>query len=148
MASGLLAPLEEEDVDYVNRLRVGQVIRGEFRRQRNYLFLQKWFCLAKFAYEHWEPSGLEGPKWKGVAPEKSFERFRRDLIILAGYYDASYRLDNSVRIEARSISFGSMGQEEFEALYSATVDVVLKHVLKDYTRKDLDKIVDQILGFA
>jgi hypothetical protein len=140
-------PVEQEDVEFVDGLKQGQVICADFRRMRNYRFHQKWFCLAQLAYEHWEPGQLRDARWKGVKPEKSFERFRKDLIILAGHFEAYYRMDGSVRVEAKSISFGSMDQEEFEKLYSATVDVVLKHVLKNYTREDLDAVINQLIGF-
>ncbi|MEJ1365643.1 MAG: DUF1367 family protein [Candidatus Sedimenticola sp. (ex Thyasira tokunagai)] len=105
--------------------------------------------LAKFAYEHWEPGEIEDPRLKGAIPEKSFDRFRKDLTILAGHYDAFYRIDNTVKVEAKSIAFWSMDEEEFEQLYSSTINAVLKHILKNYTRDDLDTVVDQLMmGFT
>jgi len=81
-------------------------------------------------------------------PEKAFEQFRKDLIILSGHYNAYYRLDGSVRIEAKSISFGSMNEDTFEELYSSTIDVVLKRILHHYTREDLENVVREAMRFA
>ena len=147
-SDGLLMPAGPEDAELVAKIKPTQVIRANFKRVRNYLFLQKWFCLARFAYDHWETGELQDARWKGVVPEKSFDRFRRDLIILAGYFEATYRMDGSVRIEAKSIAFDNMKEEEFDLLYSATVDVVLKRVLQNYTRDDLEYVVEQTLGFS
>jgi hypothetical protein len=68
---------------------------------------------------------------------------------MAGYYDATHRLDGSVRIEAKSISFANMTADNFAELYSNTIDAVLKHILTNYSRDDLDDTVEQLmLGFA
>lgn len=53
-----------------------------------------------------------------------------------------------VRLIAKSISFGSMGQDEFTALYDAVANVILSRVLRTYTREDLDTVVEKILGFV
>ena len=85
---------------------------------------------------------------KKVTPEKNFDRFRKDIIVLAGYYDATYRLNGDTRIEAKSISFGSMSEDEFEKLYSACVDVILQYVCTQYDGKMLDEVVEQAMAFA
>lgn len=148
MPNGTFVPAGPEEELVANRIKPLQVIRTDWKRVRNYAFLQKWFCLARFAFDHWEPKELQSPRYRGVVPEKSFSGFRKDLIILSGYYDAYYRVNGDVRIEAKSISFENMEQAEFERLYSATIDAVLKHVLTHYTRDDLDEVVEQALGYA
>jgi predicted amidohydrolase len=54
----------------------------------------------------------------------------------------------SKRGSAKSINFGSMGQEEFDGLYSSVIDVVPARILTNYTRDDIDSVVNQILGFV
>ena len=51
-----------------------------------------------------------------------------DMIIQAGYYDQVFDLAGNFGIEARSISFGKMDQEEFEQCYSALINVALKQI--------------------
>jgi hypothetical protein len=122
------------------------------KRIRNYEFHKKFFALVNYAYEFWEPAPLpDSPehRWrKKVTPEKNMDRFRKDLTILAGWYDAHYRVNGEVRIEAKSISFAAMDEDEFEKLYSATIDVILKHVCTQMTEERLRDIVDDILRFA
>jgi hypothetical protein len=146
-----LSPAHDEDFEALKGLKVGEVIKVNWTRPRprNVRYFRKWWALAKFAYEHWEPGELDDPRLKGVVPEKSFERFRKDLTILAGHYEAFYRVDNTVKVEAKSIAFWSMSEDEFDSFYNATVNAVLKHILKHYKREDLEQVVESLmLGFG
>ena len=141
-----LIPADPPTIEWFNKLKLGQVVMGEFKKVRNYAFLKKYFALLGVAYENWEP-GTVNSKYGTV--EKNFDRFRADLIILAGFYDVTVRLDGSTRIEPKSISFANMTHEEFEKLYSKTIDVLLKHVYgKDMDANKLNAIVEQYMSFA
>jgi len=143
-----LVPADLKTSDFIHSLKTGQVIHGKFTRVRNYKFHKRFFALLNFLYEHWEPGEFQDSKWKNIKPQKNFDRFRKDLIVLAGFYEAFYRLDGSTRIEAKSISFGNMGEEEFEELYSKVIDVGLKHILPNYNKTELEKVVDELLSFS
>lgn len=147
-SSGALLPATAADAEKIGKLKVGQVLRGEWKKQRNYKFHCKWWTLVEFAFDHWEPGEIDDHRLKGQAPEKNLERFRKDLIILTGRYEATHRLDGTVRIEAKSISFASMDNEEFEKLYSDTINVILKHVLKNYSFDQLDGVVANLMSFT
>jgi hypothetical protein len=144
---GILVPADEQSAKFVGKLIKNDVVTSDFVKPRNYRFHRKWFALVKFAYEHWQPSNLEDSKWKDVVPEKSFERFRKDIIIMSGRFDAVYRVDGSVRVEAKSISFASMNEEEFKDLWNATTTVILEKVLTNYTKDDLNNTVKQLEQF-
>lgn len=143
----LLYPENEDSEKYINNLKMQDVITADFKKPRNYQFHKKWFALVKYAYEHWQPSEFEESKWKGVVPQKSFDRFRKDIIIMSGHYNAVYRLDGTIRIEAKSMAFGSMNEEQFNELYNATFDLILDKVLTTYTNKDLQKVIKEIEDF-
>lgn len=144
---GILVPADKESEQFVDKLILNDVITSDFVKPRNYRFHKKWFAIVKFAYEHWTPAKLESPKWEGVIPEKSFDRFRKDIIIMSGRYDAVYRVDGSVRIEAKSISFAKMDEEEFIKLWDKTINVILEKILTNYTKDDLDKTVKKLETF-
>ena len=152
LPGGYLVPASDEDKEFVDKIKVGTVVKLKFTRFRNYQFHKKWMSLVRLAYDSWEPPELpEDPekRWmKKVTPQKNFDRFRKDLTIRAGYYDASYRLDGTVRIEAKSVSWVSMSEEEFEKLYSATINVVLDQIYKNETAETLEFLVDQVMAYA
>jgi hypothetical protein len=125
-------------------IKNGEVVSAEIKRPRNYQFHKKYFSLLTYAFGIWEPQCL---KYNGQEVGKSFERFRDDITILAGYYTLSENIKGEPKAEAKSISFANMEEDEFSCLYSATVGAILKHVLKNYTREDVDRVVDNIIGF-
>lgn len=148
LPNGTFMPADEASREEASKLKTGQPMRFKATRQRNYQFHKKWFALVGFAYDHWEPAALQDPKFEGVKPEKNFDRFRKDMIILAGFYDASYRVDGTVRIEAKSISFASMDEDDFDRLYKATFTAVHKHILPHYQEQELHDVINQLLEFA
>ena len=125
-------------------IKSGEVVSAEIKRPRNYQFHKKYFSLLTYAFEVWSPECLE---FKGQQVGKSFDRFREDITILAGFYILTENIRGEIRAEAKSISFANMGGDEFATLYSKTIDVILKHVLKNYTREDIDRVVENIIGF-
>jgi hypothetical protein len=145
-AGPILTPSSDEDKEVLDRLPPGQDVRISFVRVRNLKFHRKWFALARFAYDYWEPELPDD--FHGVKPEKNFDRFRKDLIILAGFYDATYQINDKVRIEAKSIAFDNMSEEEFEKLYDKTISVVLKHICSTLSKEEVDNAVDGALSFA
>jgi len=142
-----MIPADTDTADYLNKLKMGDVVTADFKKTRNYNFHKKYFALIKFAYEHWTPAQFEESRFQGVIPEKSFERFRKDVIILSGRYDAVYRVDGSVRIEAKSISFAKMNEESFAELYDSTINVILSKILTNYTKQELEDVVGELMSF-
>ena len=143
--SGLM-PIDPDSVAWFNKLKPGEVVRAEFKRTRNYQFHKKYFALLSVGFDNWKPGEINS---KYGVPTKNFDRFRADLTILAGFYDTTVRLDGSVRIEPRSISFAKMSAEEFSDLYSRTIDVLIKHVYKqDMDPEKLNQIVESYLRFG
>ena len=141
-------PASEADAELLTKIKVGAVVKLKLTRMRNYKYHRKYFALIDFAFSYWTPTELPDPRWPDVVPEKNFDRFRKDLIIRAGYYDATYRLNGDTRIEAKSISFANMSEDEFEKLFSATIDVVLSDVCTQYTEEMLRDVVEQTLAFT
>jgi len=130
-----------EDMDHI---KMGDVIKCTYTRPRNYQFHKKYMALLNLAFDAWEPH----IQYKGEEVEKNFDRFRKDIAILAGYYDLVPTMKGEAKAEAKSISFGKMTEEEFTGLYDKTIDVLLKRVLTNYTRDDVDRVVQDVLGFV
>lgn len=117
----------------------------ERHKKRNYKFHKKLFALLDIGFDAFEPPTQE---YKGLPVQKNFKRFRKDVTIAAGFYEAVADINGNVRLEAKSISFAKMEENEFEQLYSKVADVLLQKVLKNYTRPDLDRVVNNILGMV
>lgn len=121
-----LIPANEETAERFKKVREGKLCQVELIQPRNYEFHKKFFSLLTYAFEYWEP---EYEERSGMTAEKDFERFRKDVIILAGYRHAVVNLKGEVRFEADSIAFGNMEPETFEQLYKSVFNVLWRLVM-------------------
>lgn len=146
---GALIPATDEDAEALRKVKAGAAVRVEVKQIRNYKFLQKWFTLAKYAFDIWSET-VPPQEYKGQPVKPSFDRFRKDLIILGGRFDAVYNARGEVRVEAKSISFANMSEDEFERLYSDTIDVILQKILggTGMTEEKLRNHVENVLAYA
>ncbi len=128
-------------------LEPGEFAVIEFVLPRNAKFHRKFFSMLNFAFDSWEPGRMR-KTYKGKEVSKNFERFRKDVLIMAGFYDQTFDLKGRMKLEAHSISFANMDDAEFERVYSAVASVILEHVLTGYSgREELDRVVDQMIGY-
>ena len=139
-ANGSLHPLNDIERKKLEGFKHGEGVRVKLTRMRNYEFHKKYFALLSLAYDYWEPP-------ENLVGEKNFERFRKDVTILAGFYEQYVRVDGSTRIEPKSVSFGSMSEDEFSDLYTKTIDALIKHVLPQFTGEELQEIVRAVEEF-
>lgn len=138
-------PADQNSAEAMEAMKWGQQYKAEVTQPRNLGHHKKFFALIKVAFDAWE---MPVNEYKDVKIQKNADRFRKDLLIMAGYGYPVVNLKNEVRYEAQSMSFASMDQAEFETLYSRVVDVILQRVLTHYTRDDLDRVVSEVLRFT
>lgn len=112
-----LQPLYEEDYDSKKRLKVGECYTADIRLVRNLRFHKKAFSLLNTAW--------------ALLPERtqngfrSVESFRQSITVAAGFVDVFFNLKtNTYEERAKSWSFDSMDEAEFESLYERLKDVV------------------------
>lgn len=147
-----LVPACEEANEWLRKKRLGAIIRVEPKEMRNGPFFKKWFALLEMAYGYWSET-VKPIEFRGQPVLPSFQRFRKDMTILAGYYEAVTNLKGEVRIEAASISWAEMDEETFGKLYDATINVLLSKVFngrvcKEWSESELRSVAEQIMSFA
>ncbi len=89
-------------------------------KARNYKFHCKLFVLFKIGYDNWEPEGF---------PKMNRDQFRKNVLILAGYYTTYFDFNGVLQTEAESISYAKMGAEKFEQCYQDCLDVIANRLL-------------------
>lgn len=146
---GALIPATDEDAEALRKIKAGSAVRVEVRQVRNYKFHRKFFALCKYAFDIWAET-IPPKEYRGQPVRPDFDRFRRDLIILTGRFDATYSAKGDVRLEAKSISFANMKEDEFEKMYSDAIDVILQKILagRGYTEEQLRNYVDNVLAYT
>ena len=140
-------PDDQETAEYHAKQKPGSVIHGDFRLQRLSWKHKKFFAMLKVGYEFWEPPPID-TKW-GI-PEKSYDNFRENLLILAGYGYPVFDLTGKFHMKAKSISFSKMDQEEFDRVYENVLTVLMRTilVLGKLTKKEIDDLIQKYLEFA
>lgn len=145
--TGALAPADQQTADFVAKLKLGQGLHADFKRVRDIVKHRRGFALLQFAFEMWDAPQLE---YEGQPVAKNFDRFRKDVTILAGHYTSTVNLRGEIRLEAKSLSFGSMDDTEFAQVYKNILGVVWDRILKakGYDNPEVvDAIVDRLLRF-
>ena len=141
-----LSPSDPETVEWFNKLKAGQIVSAEFKKVRNVKNLQRWFVLLTLAYDNWDPGRINS---RYGVPQKNFDRFRSDVLIKAGYYKLVVRLDGSILFEPQSVSFAMMTEEEFQKLFSKTIDVLIENVYgSNMTKEEIENAVNMYLSFV
>lgn len=149
LSNGQFLPAAKMDEEEADRLNINQPYQIEVKRQRNAKFHRKYFAMLKVAYDAWEPDEPLPEYEKWGTPAKNFDKFRKDVQIVCGYCTPVYSIKKGeIRMEADSISFAKMDDVAFAELYDKVATYLLGKFLKRYTRDDLDRVVEQMIGFV
>lgn len=148
LASGALMPYDDESAEQVRKIRTGSLVHAKATRVRNYEFHKKFFALIGLAYDIWVET-VPKMEYKGQPVQPNKTRFRKDATILAGFYTSTVSLKGDVRLDAKSISFASMDESEFEKLFSSFINVILTKILTNgqLTEQQIRDHVDRVMQF-
>lgn len=145
--SGVLIPVDQPTIEEVSKIKLGHGFIGEYKRARNLKFHRKVMALFKFAFDMWDAPELE---YKGSPVNKTFNGFRKDLTILAGHYEARTNLKGDVRLEAKSLSFANMGDDQFQEVFKDLLNTIWNRVLKSKgyeSPEQVDQILEELMRF-
>lgn len=147
-SAGLLAPINDAEADELRKIKAGNVVECKIIRKRNPEWHRRYFALLQVGFDAWTEVAPR-IEYHGERVAPNFERFRKDVCVLAGFYEPVFNLKGELRLEPKSISFASMEQDDFEKLYSATIDVLLRRILgaQGFTEESLRAHVDRVLSF-
>lgn len=140
-AGGVLSPVNEEEAEKLKRFRNGEQYQVEIKLTRNSGHHRKMFAFFNFCFEHW---CADRAGFGFMDREAQFNTFRNHLTVLAGFYEQTYKIDGSVRIEAKSLAFANMPQDVFESCYSAIINAAIKHVFAGTTD---ERIINRLWSF-
>jgi hypothetical protein len=138
MPGGTFVPATDLDQEKTKKYKSNLEFEVDIPLRRNPAFHGKMFSFFRFCFEYWA-SDREFMDEAG-----QFEVFRNNLTVNAGYYNEYFNLKGEVRIEAKSLSYASMSQEEFERCYSAVVGAALRCI---FAGCDDPNIENRLLSF-
>lgn len=110
---GVLKPLDPIDVDYFYKLKEDTVYSCEIKKLRNPRFHRMFFAMINICFDNQEIF-------------KDIEYFRKEMLKASGYYNSYVNHKGITQYEAKSISFGSMDQDEFKTVYESVFMTCIK----------------------
>lgn len=124
---GVLVPVDDASRAFVAALLPGDGVEVDATAHHNVRLHRKLFALLRLAYDAWEPLREHDER---LTPIKSFEAFRKDVLILAGHADTEVTPKGNVRVVARSMAFAVTDGAALPSLYERVFEVLWERVLK------------------
>lgn len=127
----------DDDARKKRRLKLGSVYEVTIKESRNPRFHRKYMAMLSLAWEYL-------PELYQVKFGDR-ENFRYLSEIRAGFCDLIFDpVSNMATFKAKSIAFDKMSEDEFEKLYNAVLNVILR----DYVPKDISgELIDKLKWF-
>jgi hypothetical protein len=123
-----LKPADAQAEKYLTRVPFGESVVCKVNRPRNPGLHRKFFSLLSLVFENQERY-------------QSFDSFRHEIVMRAGYYEKHVHLTGQVSYVAKSLAYDSMDESEFEELYDKCCDVIIEHFWPEITKADLEDAV-------
>lgn len=147
-----LVPADDQTRDWYAKKKLGGMIQVDATEMRNGAFFRKWWSLVKLGFDYWQDDA-ETIEFKGERVLPDFDRFRKDVTILAGFYYPVVGLKGEVKIEPESLKWSQMTEDRFTKLYDATIQVLLQRVFngtvcKTMSEEELRSIANQIVEYG
>ena len=126
--SGYFKAAYDSDYEYLKKFKAGEEYFFEVKRERNIKFHRKFFALIKLVFENQDHY-------------TNMDDLRKDLLVCSGYKTERYSIYGEIIVEAKSISFAKMTQDEFDKMYSYVVKEICKHF--NFGEQDIIDNVEQ-----
>ena len=122
-------PLYDSDYEAAKKIPLGKEVKASIKTPRNYQFHKKFFALLNLGFNN-------------QGHYDNFETFRFVMTMKAGFFDSIETHKGHQVFKPKSISFGSMTEEEFVDLYSNMLDVII-----EVTGSDKELIENELINF-
>ena len=134
--SGILIPANDECIERIERVPVGEVLVGEFKKARNGGHHRKLFALLGIMFDN-----------QGRFANR--EDMLVDVKVKCGHYREYITNVGEVVYVPKSIAYGEMDQVDFEAFYPKVVQLSLTDptYLRGLSIEELDREISRRLLF-
>lgn len=134
---GVLLPASDIEVGRMYRFKNGDMYEIDIKLKRNGSFHKKVFAFTNHCFQYWCANNTEV---EFQCEKAQFDYFRKSLLIKAGYYDYVVDINGSTMVQARSMSYDSMEQEEFEQVYSAMINAAIATIFQGASDEECQRL--------
>ena len=136
---GVLTPADDFEAERLTKFKTGEEYQIDIKLSRNPAFLRKVMQFFRFCFEHWDGRKTH----PHLDDQQLFEHFRKELTKTAGFYYEAYDLQGRLHIEAKSLSYEKMEEEEFRRCYIALTNAAWKSLFSSCD----ESTYNQLLSF-
>ena len=129
---GLLTPFDDREAMRMERFSTGEAFEVDIKLSRNPKFHGKVFAFFNYCYEFWK----EQRRYQFACDKVQYDHFRKELTILAGFYNDIWDLHGNVSVDAKSLAFANMEQDEFENCYEALINAAMGTIFEGLDDQD------------
>ena len=141
-AGGVLVPADDHTAEKMTKIKNESVIPLDIKLNRNYEYHKKMFAFFRFSFEYWA-----GPDIQFQDEKAQFDHFRNELTKMAGYVDQVFNITGTeFEVRAKSLSYESMDQQEFESCSNAMMQVALTNIFVDCDEVTLNQLYSFFSG--
>lgn len=131
---GILSPINETETERLKRFKNGGAYEVDITLTRSPHFHRKVFAFFQFCFDHWS---AEHAGYECSDEHTQKEEFRKNLTILAGFYDVVTTIRGETKVRAKSLAYANMDDEEFSRCYSSLINAAIKHVFSGTKDKEV-----------
>lgn len=139
----VFVPMRDEDKRRAASMGNGEMVYVEVFSGSNGIFHR--LLMAMFRYGHDRYMEMHAHELGESTVLMGFDEFRKQVMILAGFCKQVFGIDGTFTVESDSLRYSKMEDDRKREVYDKCVDVVLRLILKDHTRDDLDRVVGEFV---
>ena len=129
-ADGSFLPAYDSDYEVMKRVKTGKAIRVSWVQPRNYRNHCRFMAMLNLTIS--EMSDDISDRYRNM------NYLRKSVLISTGYCDIIETIEGDVQLQAKSMSFGAMKEDEFNELYKLVVNYILKFFLPGLDHRTLE----------
>jgi len=129
---GALRPVDALGEELLSELPSGEDVKVTITRSRNLLFFRKFHALLAVLFPH-----------QSYYPTQT--KFRKAVQIALGYCEETILPSGKIMVEAESIAFHKMKEEDFEQLMKRFFELAETRILPGIDRKDVEREWEEVM---
>jgi hypothetical protein len=126
---GAADPISHE---LIQRIKHGETVTAELRRQRNPKHHRMWWALVAAIYPH-------------QTTYTDMKDLNNAIKIAVGHFESGKTIDGLPWVSPKSISYAAMDQTAFASFFDRAVEIVLTRIVPSVSRVDLETQIQEIL---
>ena len=124
-------PAFDTDYEALKKIPYGDPIEVTWKRPRSYGNHKRFFAMLGCTVDNLAED--IHPRYSNI------EYLRKEALIATGHCTMHETLGGKIMFEAKSISFSSLSEDDFQKLYGLVANYLLKHFARYDSQADFDK---------